>query len=54
MIIASLETWHEAADEPMLEFEKEFFSREALDAWLARRNTHPFLFTILKGITEVD
>lgn len=54
MIVATIEVWNAEGDQPEREFEKEFFSREALDAWMKRQNRHPFLFTVLKGITEVD
>lgn len=53
MIVATIEVWNAEGDQPEREFEKEFFSKEALDAWVNQQNKHPFLFTILKGFTEV-
>jgi len=53
LIIATIEVWNAEADQPEREFEKEFFSKEALTAWVNQQNKHPFLFTVLKGVTEV-
>jgi len=54
MIVASIEVWNSEADQPEREFEKEFFSEEAMNAWVNQQNKHPFLFTILKGFTKVN
>jgi hypothetical protein len=53
VIVATIEVWNSEGDQPEREFEKEFFSKEALDAWINQQNKRPFLFTILKGFTEV-
>lgn len=52
MIVASIETWHDGQDEPVFEFEKEFPSREHLNEWLRIQDQHPFLWNIVKGVTE--
>ncbi len=54
MIVATIEVWNAESDQPEREFEKEFFSEEAMYAWLNQQNKHPFLFTVFKGFTEVD
>ena len=54
MIIASIETWQDGSDQPLREYEKEFFSREALNAWVNKENQHPFMWTIVKGTTEIE